>query len=55
MDDVKSVIIRELKYRHPNLVNAELISNFANSFDQTEYDNIMNKVYVFPCFLKPGR
>lgn len=32
-----------------------MITNLAVRLDWTEFDKLMNKVYVFPCFLKPGR
>jgi hypothetical protein len=54
MDDIKSVIIRESKYRDPAFFNVELIRNLEIQ-DQSEYNQAMNKLFVFPCFMKPGK
>jgi len=31
MDDIKTVIIREMRFRQPNFINVELISNLEDA------------------------
>ncbi len=55
MDDIKTVIIREMRFRQPNFINVELISNLEDAIRQDPIERQMNQVYVFPAFIKPGR
>lgn len=55
MDDIKTVIIREMRFRYPNFINVELITNLEDAIRQDPIERQMNQVYVFPAFMKPGR
>ena len=55
-DDIKGVLVRELRYMKPNLINAQLILNIEKDEDRDdEVEKQQDCVYVFPTFMKPGR
>ena len=53
IDDVKRIIIRDLRYKKMQLVNAELMLNIENQ--DADFDLDANEVFVFAQFLKPGK
>ena len=50
-DDVKKVILRDLRYKKMQFFNAELL----DLLDRGENDADQNQIYVFAQFFKPGR
>ena len=52
-EDIKKIILRDLKYSKMQLINPELMLNI----DKYDYDNnrSFNQVYCFIEFMKPGR
>ena len=53
IDDVKRIIIRDLRYSKMQLLNPELMLNIENQ--ESDFDMDANEVYVFATFMKPGK
>ena len=53
-DDVKKLILRDLKYRNLHLINPELMLNLDCYYDDPDEEK-ENEVWVFYGFMRPGR
>ena len=50
-DDVKKIILRDLKYKNMQFINADMM----DLMDTGEADAEENQIYVFAQFFPPGR
>lgn len=50
-DDIKKIILRDLRFKHMQFFNAELLDNL----DTGETDSEQNQIYVFAEFFPSGR
>ena len=53
-DDVKKLIIRDLRYKNMHFINPELMHNM-DEYYEPGWEEELNEIYVFAEFMKPGR
>ena len=53
-DEVKRLILRDIKYPNLFMINPELMVSMDDDFEEQEEIDL-NQVYVFAGFMRPGR
>ena len=53
-EDVKKLILRDLRYSDTHLINPQLMLNIDEYFEDPE-EQALHEVYIFAGFMKPGK